>query len=252
MKSVPPPAEVARAFLDNKSPDKRTRQIDDLLESPAFADVMALKWADILRVEEKTLDARGVAAITEADSMCALVVGDRSILEWQLNEIAACAIDEVVVVTGFAATVIEDIVAGEHRLPVEFSQRPLQVRGNFAGAHRRRQGGVRLGARVHERGRECHLPARDHEPRHLRERPPALRHDLLRVHPRPAGADDHVRQRHCDSAANDRHAPQRLHGCVHQLLPVIRYRRARVVNAWHGFHRHGVCNHVLYHIANRR
>ena len=54
---------MARAFLDDKSPDKRTRQIDDLLESPAFADVMALKWADILRVEEKTLDARGVAAM---------------------------------------------------------------------------------------------------------------------------------------------------------------------------------------------
>ena len=60
---TPPPAEVARAFLDDKSPDKRTRQIDDLLESPAYADVMALKWADILRVEEKTLDARGVAAM---------------------------------------------------------------------------------------------------------------------------------------------------------------------------------------------
>lgn len=60
---MPPPAEVARAFLDDKSPDKRTRQIDELLESPAFADVMALKWADILRVEEKTLDAKGVAAM---------------------------------------------------------------------------------------------------------------------------------------------------------------------------------------------
>ena len=49
--------------MDDKSPDKRTRQIDELLESPAFADVMALKWADILRVEEKTLDAKGVTAM---------------------------------------------------------------------------------------------------------------------------------------------------------------------------------------------
>ena len=60
---MPPPVEVARAFLDDKSPGKRTRQIDELLESPAFADVMALKWADILRVEEKTLDAKGVTAM---------------------------------------------------------------------------------------------------------------------------------------------------------------------------------------------
>lgn len=60
---TPPPADVARSFLDDKSPDKRTRQIDALLDNPAFAEVMALKWADILRVEEKTLDARGVAVL---------------------------------------------------------------------------------------------------------------------------------------------------------------------------------------------
>jgi hypothetical protein len=60
---TPPPVEVSRAFLADKSPDKRARQIDALLEGPAFAEVMALKWADILRVEEKTLDARGVAAM---------------------------------------------------------------------------------------------------------------------------------------------------------------------------------------------
>ena len=31
-----------------------------MLRRPEFADFWALKWADLLRVEEKTLDARGV------------------------------------------------------------------------------------------------------------------------------------------------------------------------------------------------
>ena len=40
-----------------------------------------------------------------------------------------------------------------------------------------------------------HAPARDHEPRHLRERQAQVRHDLLRVDPRPEDADHHLRQR---------------------------------------------------------
>lgn len=59
---LPTPAE-ARAFLDDGRSDKRERLVDQLLERPEFADYWALKWADLLRVEEKTLDAAGVRAI---------------------------------------------------------------------------------------------------------------------------------------------------------------------------------------------
>ena len=40
--------------------DKRAALIDELLERPEFADFWALKWADLLRVEEKALDSKGV------------------------------------------------------------------------------------------------------------------------------------------------------------------------------------------------
>ncbi len=40
--------------------DKRAAVIDELLERSEFADFWALKWADLLRVEEKALDSKGV------------------------------------------------------------------------------------------------------------------------------------------------------------------------------------------------
>ena len=55
-----PTADQARAFLADARPDKRARLIDDLLDRPAYADYWALKWADLLRVEEKSLDKKGV------------------------------------------------------------------------------------------------------------------------------------------------------------------------------------------------
>lgn len=58
-----PPAERTRTFLADGSPGKRIREVDHLLNQPAFADVWALHWADMLRVEEKTLDAKGVRAM---------------------------------------------------------------------------------------------------------------------------------------------------------------------------------------------
>ncbi len=56
---LPEPAEV-RAFLDDRGPAKRSKLIDRLLERPEFADFWALKWADLLRNEEKTMGAKGV------------------------------------------------------------------------------------------------------------------------------------------------------------------------------------------------
>jgi Protein of unknown function (DUF1549)/Protein of unknown function (DUF1553) len=57
-----PTADEARAFFKDPRPDKRARLIDRLLERPEFADLWALKWSDLLRNEEKTLDRKGVQA----------------------------------------------------------------------------------------------------------------------------------------------------------------------------------------------
>jgi hypothetical protein len=58
---VVPSAAEAREFVGDQRLDKRQRLIDELLTRPEFADFWALKWADLLRVEEKTLDRKGVA-----------------------------------------------------------------------------------------------------------------------------------------------------------------------------------------------
>ncbi len=57
-----PPADEARAFAAERSPDKRARLVDRLLVRPEFADFWALKWADVLKVEGRTLDETGMAA----------------------------------------------------------------------------------------------------------------------------------------------------------------------------------------------
>ncbi len=54
---------------------------------------------------------RRLLPLTENLPKCALPIAGRSALEWQLHEIAQCDIDEVVVVTGFGADVVDDIVA---------------------------------------------------------------------------------------------------------------------------------------------
>ena len=54
---------------------------------------------------------RRLLPLTADKPKSALPVQGRSVLEWQLHELAQCDIDEVVVVTGFAADVIDDIVA---------------------------------------------------------------------------------------------------------------------------------------------
>ncbi len=56
-----PTREEAEAFIRSSVPDKRDQLIDALLSSPAYADHWATKWADLLRVEERLLDSKGVA-----------------------------------------------------------------------------------------------------------------------------------------------------------------------------------------------
>lgn len=56
-----PPPDKAREFVASTDSQKRVKLIDELLASPEFNDMMALRWADLLKVEEKTLDKKGVA-----------------------------------------------------------------------------------------------------------------------------------------------------------------------------------------------
>ncbi|MEX1039594.1 MAG: DUF1549 and DUF1553 domain-containing protein [Pirellulaceae bacterium] len=57
---VLPTAEEAKAFVEDDASDKREKLIEQLLDRPEFAAMWALKWSDLVRNEEKTLDAKGV------------------------------------------------------------------------------------------------------------------------------------------------------------------------------------------------
>jgi hypothetical protein len=46
-----PTAEEARRFIEKADKNKRSLLIDELIESPAFADCWAMKWGDILRIK---------------------------------------------------------------------------------------------------------------------------------------------------------------------------------------------------------
>ncbi len=46
-----PTVQEAKSFLDDESPDKRARLIDELLESDDFVDYWTMRWCDILRVK---------------------------------------------------------------------------------------------------------------------------------------------------------------------------------------------------------
>jgi hypothetical protein len=59
---IAPPADEAMAFTADTAPDKRARLIDRLLVRQEFADFWALKWADVLKAEARTLDETGLKA----------------------------------------------------------------------------------------------------------------------------------------------------------------------------------------------
>jgi hypothetical protein len=59
---LPTVAEV-KAFLADPALDKRSKWIDRLLEMPEYADFWALKWADVLRNNRKTIQYKGAVAL---------------------------------------------------------------------------------------------------------------------------------------------------------------------------------------------
>lgn len=60
--TLPGPAEV-RAFLADKSPNKRQKVIDDLLERPEYVDFWTYKWGDLLRINRETMTDKGMWAM---------------------------------------------------------------------------------------------------------------------------------------------------------------------------------------------
>jgi Protein of unknown function (DUF1549)/Protein of unknown function (DUF1553) len=55
-----PTATETLEFFRDRRPDKRDRLVDALLERPEFDDFWAMKWADLLRAEERSLDPEGM------------------------------------------------------------------------------------------------------------------------------------------------------------------------------------------------
>jgi choline kinase len=64
---------------------------------------------------------------------CCLPLHGTSILEWQLNQIALCDIDEVVVVTGFASEQVDSIVERVSNVPVETLHNPMYAHTDNLG-----------------------------------------------------------------------------------------------------------------------
>ncbi len=50
-----PPAETVVAFLKDHDPEKRSRLVDRLLESPLYVDYWSYKWSDLFLVSSKSL-----------------------------------------------------------------------------------------------------------------------------------------------------------------------------------------------------
>lgn len=63
--------------------------------------------------------------LTRNQPKCALLLGDRTALEWQLESLAAAGASEVVVATGFQAGMVRNIVHKFSKLPVRIAHNPF-------------------------------------------------------------------------------------------------------------------------------
>ena len=58
-----PTSDEARKFLADKSPDKRAKLIDELLERDEYADYLTMRWLDILRADQLKISPQGAVAM---------------------------------------------------------------------------------------------------------------------------------------------------------------------------------------------
>jgi hypothetical protein len=59
-----PTSKETRDFLNDKSPQKRSRLIDRLLKRDEYADYRAMRWADLLRADRLRVTPQGTVAMT--------------------------------------------------------------------------------------------------------------------------------------------------------------------------------------------
>ncbi|MBI1913508.1 MAG: DUF1553 domain-containing protein [Planctomycetes bacterium] len=57
--TLPAPEDV-KVFLADRSPDKRKKAIDKVLDRPEFVDFWALKWGDLLRINRDAINDKGM------------------------------------------------------------------------------------------------------------------------------------------------------------------------------------------------
>ncbi len=76
---------------------------------------------------------RRLLPLTEVIPKCCLRPGGLSILEWQIRELSAAGIDEVVVVTGFGYEKVEEIVDGLKGLQVNTLYNPFYAQSDNLG-----------------------------------------------------------------------------------------------------------------------
>jgi choline kinase len=77
---------------------------------------------------------RRLLPLTESAPKCAVDLHGRSLLDWQIDQLLACGVDEVVVVTGFGADRVDALLARrQHRAPVRTIYNPFfEVADNLA------------------------------------------------------------------------------------------------------------------------
>ena len=76
---------------------------------------------------------RRLLPLTSNLAKCCLPLHGRSILEWQLSQIAKCDIDEVVVVTGFASEKVDAIVEKVRGIKVRTLHNPMYAHTDNLG-----------------------------------------------------------------------------------------------------------------------
>jgi hypothetical protein len=106
-----PTPEEARAFLADPDPRKREKLIDQLLARPEFAEHWALKWADVLRNEEKSLDRKGVAVFQRW--LAAQMAQDRPLPEMARDLLGATGSTYVHPPTNFWRAIREPLARAE-------------------------------------------------------------------------------------------------------------------------------------------